>query len=306
MRSRPGTGSATTAETVALGADGSPIAAGLRTRFAPAPTGHLHLGHVANAVYVWGVAGATRGSVLLRIEDHDRQRSRASYRSALLEDLEWLGFRADEGPVRQSDDRAAYAAALETLRAQALVYVCDCSRAALLAAEWRGPGCPGRCRERALDDRPDRLLRARLGGGDERWMDLAVGPCTAPVAVSGDLPVRDRNGNWTYGFAVVVDDLRHGIGLVIRGRDLLEATAVQIRLARLLGRPNPPAFLHHRLIRRPDGSKLSKADGDTSVRELRTAGAMPAELIGRAAAAVGLVDAPGPIDASEVAGLFRP
>ena len=136
-------------------------------------------------------------------------------------------------------------------------------------------------------------------------MDAIVGPCADEVAAgSGDLPIRDRDGHWTYGFAVVVDDFRQSIDLVIRGRDLLSATPTQIRLARLLGRETPAVFAHHPLIRRADGSKLSKADGDTSVRELRTAGRTAADLIGEAAAAVGLIDAPQPIEAAAVASLF--
>jgi len=118
------------------------------------------------------------------------------------------------------------------------------------------------------------------------------------------MAVRDRDGNWTYGFAVVVDDLRQGIDLVVRGRDLLSATAGQIRLGRLLDRGVPATFAHHPLIRRPDGAKLSKADADTSVRELRAAGRTAADLIGDAAAAVGLIDAPRPMAASDVSDLF--
>jgi glutamyl/glutaminyl-tRNA synthetase len=143
-----------------------------------------------------------------------------------------------------------------------------------------------------------------LGGGSERWMDLLVGPCADEVAAGGDPPVRDRDGYWTYGFSVVVDDLRQGVDLVIRGRDLIEATPAQIRLATLLGRATPAVFAHHRLIRTADGAKLSKADGATSVRELRAAGRSAAELIGEAAAAVGLIDTPRPIAATEVHDLF--
>jgi len=135
-------------------------------------------------------------------------------------------------------------------------------------------------------------------------MDALVGPCADEVAPGGDFPIRDRDGQWTYGFSVVVDDLGQDVDLVIRGRDLLHATAAQIRLGRLLGRKVPARFAHHPLVRRPDGRKLSKADGDTSVRELRTAGRTAAELIGAAAAAVGSIDTPRPIDAHDVAGLF--
>jgi glutamyl-tRNA synthetase/glutamyl-Q tRNA(Asp) synthetase len=270
------------------------------TRFAPAPTGFLHLGHVVNAIFVWGVARATGGRVLLRIEDHDRQRSRPVFDVALLEDLAWLGFEADVGPVRQSEDERPYAAALETLSGKGLVYACDCSRTDM--AGWSGAGCARGCRSRGLAWKA-RALRIALGGGDERWDDLLAGPRTAAVAARGDLPVRDRHGNWTYGFSVVVDDLRQDVGLVVRGEDLLPATASQVRLARALGRGASPVFLHHPLIRKPGGAKLSKADGDTSVRDLRLAGEPPETIIGRAASEVGLVAVQRDIDASDVAAL---
>jgi glutamyl/glutaminyl-tRNA synthetase len=126
-----------------------------------------------------------------------------------------------------------------------------------------------------------------LGDGTESWVDALHGPSTAEVARTGDLPVRDRHGDWTYGFCVVVDDLRQGIDLVVRGDDLCDATGGQIRLARVLGRTAPPVFLHHPLIHRPDGRKLSKSSGDTGVRDLRGAGHAPAEVIAMAAAATG-------------------
>ena len=136
-------------------------------------------------------------------------------------------------------------------------------------------------------------------------MDALVGPGAGEVAETGDLVVRDRHGNWTYGFAVVVDDLRQDIDLVIRGRDLLESTPSQIRLARRLGRDEPPSFAHHRLIRRPDGRKLSKADGATAIRDRRAEGSRPEDVIGDAAAAVGLLDAPRPLRAVDVGSLFE-
>jgi glutamyl/glutaminyl-tRNA synthetase len=287
--------------------DADRLPAGGRTRFAPAPTGFLHLGHVANAIWVWGLARRAGGSVLLRIEDHDRQRWRPEYEAALLEDLEWLGFRADAGPIRQSDDDAPYREALERLGREALIYGCDCTRTTFEAwardhgRRWHGEGCPGDCRHRGLSGP---VLRAALGGGAERWLDAVLGPCADEVAPGGDMTIRDRDGNWTYAFAVVVDDLRQAMDLVIRGQDLVGATPAQIRLARLLGRDRPPTFAHHPLILRPDGSKLSKADGDTSVRELRVAGRTAAELIGEAAAAVGLADTPRALAAADVAGLF--
>jgi glutamyl/glutaminyl-tRNA synthetase len=262
------------------------------TRFAPAPTGYLHLGHVANAVWTWGLADRTGAEVLLRIEDHDRQRCRPEYDAALLEDLGWLGFRADRGPVRQTDADAlaAYEASLARLRDAGLVYGCDCTRSTFLqwatvnGRPWSGRGCPGGCRERGV---AGPVLRVALDDGRESWTDRIVGRHEADVAPNGDLPVRDRHGNWTYGFCVVVDDMRQGVDLVARGEDLLAATAAQIRLGRALGRGTPPAYAHHPLIRRPDGSKLSKSAGDTGVRELRAKGSSPDDVIALAASATG-------------------
>jgi glutamyl-tRNA synthetase/glutamyl-Q tRNA(Asp) synthetase len=131
------------------------------------------------------------------------------------------------------------------------------------------------------------VLRVALGDGEESWLDAVHGSSSAEVAPAGDLPIRDRHGDWTYGLCVVVDDLRQGIDLVVRGDDLRHATPDQIRLGRVLGRPAAPVFLHHPLILRPDGSKLSKSSGDTGVRELRAAGHSPAEVIAMAAAATG-------------------
>ncbi|MBI3745571.1 MAG: tRNA glutamyl-Q(34) synthetase GluQRS [Chloroflexi bacterium] len=284
---------------------------GLRTRFAPAPTGYLHLGHAANALVVWRAARETGGSVVLRIEDHDRQRCRPAYESALVDDLTALGFRADEptpaelrdgrpSAYRQSDNGPAYATAAAVLDGLGRVYACDCTRAtfaewaARRGRPWSGRGCPGGCAARDLERRAaGRTWRVDLGEGSESWTDLAAGPLGGEVAAHGDPPIRDRHGNWTYALCVVVDDLRHGIDLVIRGEDLLEATAPQVRLGRLLGRAVPPRFLHHPLVRRADGRKLSKADGDTAVRDLLATGLTAAALRGRAATAIGLEpDAP--------------
>lgn len=273
------------------------------TRFAPAPTGYLHLGHLVNAIYVWGLARSTNGTVLVRIEDHDRQRSRRAFEAAIHEDLDQLGLAAGGAVLRQSDDATPYAAALAILRAQGRIYACDCARAALLA--WRGPGCPGGCAARDLpQNRPGVALRADLGGGDETFDDALAGPWSADVAPSGDLTVRDRHGNWSYSLCVVVDDARQHIGLVVRGRDLLGATPAQVRLGRLLGLARPAAYLHHPLLRRPSGAKLSKSDGDTGIRELLASGVRRADLFGFVAAAVGLLDAPRPVEPDDLAGLF--
>jgi glutamyl-tRNA synthetase/glutamyl-Q tRNA(Asp) synthetase len=279
------------------------------TRFAPAPTGYLHLGHVANAIWVWGLAAQTNRSVLLRIEDHDRERSRPEFDAAILEDLAWLGFEPNAGPVRQRDMPGHYHSALDRLRGDGLVYACHCSRstfatwAAAHGRAFSGPGCPGGCRERTLADDGQTTLRVALGHGEEHWEDRLLGRRSGSVYAAGDLPIRDRQDNWTYGFAVVADDLRQGIDLVVRGEDLAEATPGQIRLGRLLGRRRPAQFAHHTLILKPNGAKLSKADNDTGVRDLREAGLKAEAVIGLAAAAVGLLEPGRDVPAKDVATL---
>lgn len=273
------------------------------SRFAPAPTGFLHLGHVVNAVYVWqetraraAAIGAGGGRILLRIEDHDRRRSRRAFESEILDDLRWLGFVADEGPVRQSERGAIYEEALERLRGQGLVYACACSRSELArvapALQQGDPDggeraalqierrYPGTCAERGLAEAPGLGLRVRLAPTCERFVDLRHGVQEQrPADQCGDLLVRDRDGNWTYQFAAAVDDLVQGVTLVVRGDDLLASTGRQIQLARLLGRDQPPQFLHHPLIMKSPGQKLSKSDGDTGIRELRGRGWSPAAVI---------------------------
>ena len=263
----------------AVGSSGLTIPRVTRTRFAPAPTGFLHLGHVANALWVWGAARLAGAEVLFRIEDHDRQRSRAGFADAIIEDVAWLGFVPDAGPVRQNepDAIAAYEAALARLTDDGLVYRCACTRSTFAAwarehgTAWSGVGCPGACRTRAFPGDAATSLRAALGAGTESFDDLLLGPQAGDPAATGDLVVRDREANWTYAFAVVVDDLRQAVDLVVRGEDLLTETARQIRLGRLLGRSTPPRFLHHPLIHKSSGAKLSKSDADTGIRELRAA-----------------------------------
>ena len=261
------------------------------TRFAPAPTGWLHLGHVLNAEYVWG-SGAR---VLLRIEDHDRERCRPEYEAGILEDLDWLGYRPDVYPTeafragrsdgRQSDREAIYHDAVAELAARGLVYACDCSRRQIQErggrdaqstsedTELRYDGC---CRDRGLSLVDGFGWRVRMEPGVERFVDAWLGPQEQdPSQQAGDVLIRDRLGNWTYQFAVAADDFHQGIDLVIRGVDLLPSTGRQIRLARLLGRTQPAAFRHHALIMKSPDQKLSKSDGDTGIRDLRARGWTP-------------------------------
>lgn len=279
------------------------------TRFAPAPTGYLHLGHVVNALYVWGTARARGARVLLRVEDHDRQRCRPEYERALLDDLDWLGFRPDLGPTdefrrgrsayRQSDNQPTYTAQMEVLRDRGhQVYACDCSRATAVADGSEPSSRPysGRCRDRGLAPGPGLGLRVVLPPGEERFSDERLGPQRQePAGQCGDLLIRDRLGNWTYQFAVVVDDFLQGVDLIVRGDDLLDSTGRQLLLGRMLGREEPPVFLHHALIRRPGGAKLSKANRDTGVRELRKEGIRPEAIYGLALDAVGLLSHSQPL-----------
>ncbi len=274
-------------------------AAPLVTRFAPSPTGYLHLGHVVNAIYVWGIARALGASVLLRLEDHDRIRCRPEYEAALLEDLDWLGFIPDAGRnplIRQRDRNDIYAAALSRLQLTHQVYTCRCSR-----RNVGGPHYPGTCRDLSLTERDSLALRLRIEPGVERFDDLALGPHTQePASQCGDMLLRDRDGHWTYQFAVTVDDFVQEVTLVIRGTDLLTSTGRQCQLARMIGRKMSPAFLHHPLILSPSGEKLSKADGATGIRDLRRAGVSPARVIGLAAARVGLTASDAEVAATAV------
>jgi glutamyl-tRNA synthetase/glutamyl-Q tRNA(Asp) synthetase len=256
------------------------------TRFAPAPTGWLHLGHVLNAEYVWN-SGA---DVLLRIEDHDRERCRPEYEAGLLEDLEWLGYVADAPLVRQSDRDGIYREAVDVLARQGLAYGCDCSRKEIEArggrrearqidAETTELRYSGRCRDRGLPIGDGVGWRVRMEPGVERFVDGILGPQEQdPSTQCGDLLIRDRLGNWTYQLAAAVDDYRQGIDLVIRGEDLLPSTGRQIRLARLLGRERAAEFRHHPLIMKSPEQKLSKSDGDTGIRELRARGWSPQQV----------------------------
>ena len=281
------------------------------TRFAPSPTGYLHLGHVSNAVWTWGVARAAGGTVLLRIEDHDRGRCRPQYERAIREELEWLGLFPDR-ESRQSDDAEVYRETLDRLGRTATVYGCQCSRADIARrSEWEPADgkevrYPGTCRDLGIPPREGAGIRVMLGAETVGFDDLRLGPQQqTPSRQCGDLLLRDPTGNWTYQFCVAVDDARQGITLVIRGEDLLASTGRQILLGRMLGREHPAGFLHHPLIMNAEGAKLSKRDRATGIRDLRAAGRTPASVLGEAAWRSGLLREPRPLEVSELAGLFR-
>lgn len=241
---------------------------------------------------MWGVARAFGGRVVLRIEDHDGTRSRPEFEAQILEDLAWLGCFADVQAPRQSERGPRYAEALGRLASTGLVYPCACSRKRV--AEIVGPNegeirYPGTCRGLDIDGAIHPARRILIAVERVSFVDLRLGPVDqVPADVSGDILARDRNGHWTYQFAVVVDDLDQGIDLVIRGEDILASTARQIQVARLLGREIPPRYLHHPLIHRPDGVKLSKANRDTGIRDLRASGWSVERVLGAAAQALGV------------------
>lgn len=292
-----------------------------RTRFAPAPTGYLHLGHLVNMLHVWGIARAYGGQVVLRLEDHDRSRCRPEFEAALLEELDWLGFvpdifstasfrdTASAHDGRQSDQQARYQQALDTLDACGLIYACRCTRRDVERVAPHAPGeepCyPGTCRHAGVARDASPARRLLLAPQPSDFTDLRLGSIRQhPYRQCGDVLVRDRHGQWTYQFAVVVDDLHHGIDVVIRGEDLLESTGRQLQLAALLGRTHPPRVLHHALLVHPDGRKLSKASGDTSLRELRAAGYSAASLLGRAAQMAGLREQASALPPHAIVDLF--
>lgn len=211
--------------------------------------------------------------------------------------------------MRQSERDALYRAALARLTAAGLVYVCDCSRRRILDAAPVRAGAelryPGTCRARRLPESAAPMRRVRLDDGPVAFDDLRLGAQRqVPAEQCGDLLARDRDGHWTYQFAVVVDDLEQGIDVVIRGEDLLESTGRQILLGRRLGRAAPPRFLHHPLVRHADGAKLSKSNRDTGLADLRAAGWSAGRTLGEAAFRAGLLQAPRDLAAADLAGLF--
>jgi glutamyl-Q tRNA(Asp) synthetase len=262
------------------------------------------MGHIASALYVWGVARAFGAKIILRIEDHDSSRCKKHFEESILRDLEWLGFLADEGvnsvasssPFRQSDCDADYVDAIKKLETAKLIYYCDCSRQSI-SQQMQGANqtsdelfYPGFCRTRRLSAGPEIGTRFVIDSEVIRFDDLLLGhQVQNPAEQCGDVLVKDRHGNWTYHFAVSVDDLKQGVNLIIRGQDLLASTGRQIYLANKLGRKKSPEFFHHPLIVNEDGKKLSKRLQSEAVASYRQDHASPARLLADAAKLVGLV-----------------
>ena len=280
----------------------------LRTRFAPSVTGHLHLGHAVNAVYVWGLAQSLGGEVIVRLEDHDRGRFRPEFERSILDDLEWLGLTGMRS--RQSDHDDRYRVAAGHLGDAGLTFYCDCTRKSLVAgsepAEGTTPRYPGTCRTRHLAEGPGRALRVRMDPGAEAFDDLRLGPQQQdPAAEVGDFVLRDAQGQWTYQHCVVADDIAEEITLVVRGEDILESTGRQLRLFRLHGHPAPPRYFHHPLVTDENGRKLSKKEFAKSLGDLRREGWSAERVLGEAAFLGALSPEPRPFSAHDLHHLFE-
>jgi len=266
------------------------------TRFAPSPTGLLHLGHAYAAI----TAYESGDDFLLRIEDIDKGRSRDKFIEAIFHDLKWLGLSWDEPTLRQSTRMGAYAEALVNLKARGLVYPCFCTRAEIAAEVARigeaqhgpdGPVYPGTCKALSLEEG-----QKRVAAGEAYALRLDVtkaSALTGPLTYTerglrhavnpfrfGDIVIARKDMPTSYHLAVVVDDAHQQVSLVTRGEDLRSATHIQRLLQALLKLPEP-AYNHHPLVLDEDGKKFSKRDGAVSLQSLRDAGATPADIRAR-------------------------
>lgn len=266
------------------------------TRFAPSPTGFLHLGHAKAALFA--AAAAQGGRFLLRIEDIDRGRCRPEYEKAIFEDLTWLGLRWEQPMRRQSDHMSEYQAALESLAKRELIYPCFCTRADIQreitqAADAPhgpdGPLYPGTCRSLSRDETQRRMdageayaLRLRMdeaktNAGVLTWEDAVQGAQAATPEIFGDVVLARKDIPTSYHLACAWDDALQGVTLVTRGDDLFAATHVHRLLQQLLNLPTP-RYHHHGLMLAADGKKFSKRDQAPTLRALREAGKTPADI----------------------------
>lgn len=272
------------------------------TRFAPSPTGLLHAGHAYSALFSESAAHQVGGRFLLRIEDIDFTRCKQEYEDAIYEDLAWLGLEWELPVRRQSEHLEDYAAAIEGLQRQGLVYPCFCTRKDILAEVERsgaaphGPGellYPGICRGLSADQRESRVeageefaLRLNLekalaatAGEDLTWHDRRKGPQPARPESLGDAVLARKDILTSYHLAVVVDDALQGITLVTRGEDLFEATHLHRLLQSLLGLP-VPEYEHHPLLKDSAGARLAKRRKSPTLRDLRESGKSARDLRG--------------------------
>lgn len=281
----------------------------IRGRFAPSPTGLLHVGNVRSALLGWLHARAAGGQWWLRIEDLDPDRSKPKFTDAIFRDLEFLGL-TWEGPVwRQSERRAVYEAAIEQLRRANRVYGCVCSRADIARAASaphvgeEGPVYPGTCA--TLNGSPKRphSLRFRAASGEVSFVDGVRGTFTQNVQRDvGDFVVRRVDGVASYQLAVVVDDAASGITDVVRGDDLLSSTPRQLQVYEALGF-QAPRYAHVPLLLQPDGRRLAKREGSTTISGLRERNVTAEAIIGLLAKWSGLGDG-APIRAQELVESF--
>jgi glutamyl-tRNA synthetase len=295
-----------------------------RGRFAPSPTGDLHLGNARTGLLAWARARSLGQAFVMRVEDLDGPRTVESALEGNLEELRWLGLEWDEGPdvggaagpYRQSQREERYERALETLGARGELFACYLSRRDLreVASAPHGPAGPvygpaeRACNERWAADRKAAgrpySLRFQPAPGRLTLCDALRGRVAFDVDRDIGAPVvRRADGLWAYALAVVVDDAEMGITEVVRGDDLLPATGPQLALARSLGL-RPPRYLHVPLVLDETGERFAKRRGDRTLRSLRDAGADPARLRGALLASAGLLDEPRPVSPAEVVAAF--
>lgn len=285
-----------------------------RGRFAPSPSGWLHLGNARTALLAWVRARRAGGSFVMRVEDLDRERSRPEAVLGNLAELGWLGLDWDEGPdvggpyspYLQSQRESHYRAALDDLRTAGRLFESYLTRRELATEAVYGTAQrladEALSRERRAAGRPG-SLRFRVTPGTLEFSDRLAGPQRFETATEvGDFVVRRADGLVAYQLAVVVDDAAMAITEVVRGADLLSSTAAQLLLYRALELA-PPGFAHVGLLLGPDGEKLSKRHGPTSLRELEAAGVRPQRVLGLLAATLGWLAAPRELDAAELLGL---
>lgn len=280
-------------------------------RFAPSPTGTLHLGNLRTALASWLSARIQGGRWLVRIEDVDGPRSRKEWAEAQLRDLAALGLESDGPVLWQSARGPVYRAALETLHARGLLYACGCTRKdlALLAsaphAEDGLKAYPGTCRGRNSQAFQLEALRFHLPPGHLDWEDLCLGPQRDdPGALTGDPLLHRRDGCFAYHLAVVVDDGAQSVTEIVRGLDLRSVTATHIRLQEALGLPRP-AYAHVGLVTAPDGTRLGKRAGALGLPELQARGHAIPEILGWLGWSLGALERPEPCSAADLIPRFR-